>query len=169
MRSKHDVWANLMSGQTSGDSVRSAMSSSADNQLSANPETDQRIDYKTLYEIAKADGELYSSLLNASTDPIVVYDTEGRVKYVNAGFTKLFGWSFKDLQGIRIPFVPESEASITMSWIDRLYRGGEPSVTFETKRYTKDGSLLDINISASCYRDARGTIAGMLVILRDIT
>ena len=134
-----------------------------------NPDSQGQVDYKALYENTKALGELYLSLLNASTDPIVVYDTEGHVRYVNKGFSKLFGWSFKELEGLKIPFVPQNERSVTMAWIDRLYQHGEPSVTFDTKRLTKSGEALDVNISASCYRDAHGEIAGMLVILRDIT
>ncbi len=58
------------------------------------------IDYRALYEKARADGEFYSSLLNASSDPIVVYDNEGLVKYINTGFTKLFGWSIQDCDPI---------------------------------------------------------------------
>ncbi len=134
-----------------------------------NHDPQEQVDYKTLYENTKALGELYLGLLKASNDSIVIYDTKGHVKFVNNGFTKIFGWTIQELSGRRVPFVPESEATLTIATINRLYQGGEPSVTFDTKRLTKSGELLDVNISASCYRDAHGEIAGMLVILRDVT
>ncbi|MGA8832927.1 MAG: PAS domain S-box protein, partial [Desulfomonilaceae bacterium] len=129
----------------------------------------EQVDYKALYENTKALGELYLGFLKASTDSIVVYDTKGHVKFFNNRFTKIFGWAIQELSGHRVPFVPESEAALTIATINRLYQGGEPSVTFDTKRLTKSGDLLDVNISASCYRDAHGEIAGMLAILRDVT
>lgn len=134
-----------------------------------NHDSQTQVDYKALYENAKALGELYSGLLKASTDAIVVYDTKGHVKFVNKGFTKIFGWTIQEVSGRRVPFVPESEAALTAATINRLYQDGESSVTFDTKRLTKSGESLEVNISASCYRDAHGEIAGMLVILRDVT
>lgn len=48
--------------------------------------------YKSLYEEAKRTEEVYHSLLNSTLDAIVTYDLEGRVTYVNNGFTRTFGW-----------------------------------------------------------------------------
>jgi len=39
----------------------------------------------------------------------------------------------------------------------------------ETKQNTKDGSILDISISASCYHDCEGNPAGMSFIFKEIT
>jgi signal transduction histidine kinase/CheY-like chemotaxis protein len=44
-----------------------------------------------------------------------------------------------------------------------------PIHDFETQRYTKDGRLLDVSISASRYMDHTGDVAGILLILRDIS
>ena len=125
--------------------------------------------YKRLYEASKRGEELYRSLLNSSADAIVIYDLEGRAKYVNRSFTRIFGWTMKEVEGQRIPFMPDSEREATMAIIQGLVRDGTPTSGFETKRFTKDGGLLDMSISASRYRDHEGTPAGTLVILRDIT
>lgn len=125
--------------------------------------------YKVLYEEAKKATELYSILLNATTDAIVVYDMEGRAQYVNNGFTEIFGWTLEEVRGKRIPNLPDSERAATMRVIERVVLFGERCVGFETRRTTKDGRLLDVSISASCYRDKHGVIAGMMVIVRDIT
>ena len=56
-----------------------------------------------------------------------------------------------------------------MAIIYGLIRDGTPTSGFETKRYTKDGRLLDVSISASRYHDHEGEVEGTLVIIRDIT
>jgi two-component system, cell cycle sensor histidine kinase and response regulator CckA len=125
--------------------------------------------YQALYETSKRAEEVYRSLLDSSADAIVIYDMEGRPQFVSPAFTKIFGWSYEELAGRRIPFVPESERSATTPYIQALIDHGTPCHGFETQRYTKDGRLLDVSISASRYLDHRGEPAGMLVILRDIS
>ena len=62
--------------------------------------------YKKLYEESKRREDLYRSLLNSSVDSIAIYDMEGRTKYVNPAFTRIFGWTMEELEGRRIPFLP---------------------------------------------------------------
>lgn len=125
--------------------------------------------FKKLYEESKRRENLYVSLLNSSADAIVIYDMEGRAQHVSPSFTRIFGWTFEEVEGRRIPFVPEPEMERSMVIIRGLIRDGTPCSSFETKRFTKDGRILDISISASRCRDHEGNPAGLLVILRDIT
>lgn len=125
--------------------------------------------YRELYETSKRAEEVYRSLLDSSADAIVIYDMKGRPEFVSPTFTKIFGWTFKELAGRKIPFMPESERDKTMPYIQALIDHGTPCHGFETRRYTKDGRLLDVSISASRYLDHKGEPAGMLVILRDIS
>ncbi len=128
-----------------------------------------RQQFRELYEDTKRGEELYLSLLNSSADAIVIYDLDGLAKYVNPAFTRIFGWALEEVKEKRIPFLPESEREVTMAIILGLIRDGTPCSAFETKRYTKDGRVLDISISASRYHDLLGVPAGTLAILRDIT
>jgi PAS domain S-box-containing protein len=125
--------------------------------------------YRKLYEESIRAEEIYRSLLNSSPDAIVIYDMQGRVKYVSDSFTRMFGWSLDELEGRRIPYVPESEREVTKARIDAVVHAGIPSSAFETSRFTKDGRILQMSISASRYLDHEGNPAGMLGILRDIT
>jgi PAS domain S-box-containing protein len=125
--------------------------------------------FRKLYEESKRREDLYRSLLNSSVDAIVIYDMEGRAKYVNPAFTRIFGWTMEEVEGKKIPFLPESERESTMAIIYGLIRDGTPTSGFETRRYTKDGRLLDVSISASRYHDHDGAVEGTLVIIRDIT
>ncbi len=124
---------------------------------------------RRLYEQSKRGEELYESLLNSSADAIVIYDMEGRTQYVSQYFTRTFGWTLDELEGMRIPFVPDSEREATMAEIEKIVRDGTPTSAFETKRLTRDGRILDISISASRFHDHQGVPAGVLAILRDIT
>ncbi len=116
--------------------------------------------------------ELLQGILNAidsSADAIIIYDLDGNTKYISDSFTRLFGWTKEELLGKRIPFMPESEKEDSLSQINRLIQNGKPVSGFETRRTTKDGSILDVNVSSSRYLDHKGEPVGILVILRDIT
>ena len=65
--------------------------------------------------------------------------------------------------------MPESEKATTLSIIHDLINEGTSCHGYETKRYTKDGQLLDVSLSASRYNDHEGKPSGMLVVIRDIS
>ena len=125
--------------------------------------------YKTLFEEAKRAEDLYRSVLDSSADAIVVYDLQGRARYVNKSFTRLFGWTLHDIKDQLIPYLPASEKRASLNLIQRIVVLGDQVSGFETKRFTKDSRMLDVSISASRYHDHEGNPAGMLVILSDIT
>lgn len=125
--------------------------------------------FKRLYEESRQREELYLSLLNSSPDAIIIYDMEGRAQYVNPAFTRIFGWSSDDVQGRQIPFVPENQRESTMAAIRGVIEHGISCSGYETKRYTKDGRILDISVSASRNQDHAGNPTGTLAILRDVT
>jgi PAS domain S-box-containing protein len=119
-------------------------------------------------ELKQSEG-LFRSLLNSSADAIVIYDKEGRVQYVNSSFTGIFGWPLDEVKGKRLEFVPDSERQATMEKIEALVKEGTACSSFETKRYSRNGRLIDVSISASRYHDGAGRPAGLLVLFRDIT
>ena len=110
----------------------------------------------------------YRSLLESSPDPIVVYDMNGAATYVNPAFTRTMGWSRDELLGQRINFVPEENWPETQAAI-RSMLSGETIQLFETRRRTKDGRILDVQISSTLYLADSGRPAGNIVILRDIS
>ena len=125
--------------------------------------------YRRLYNELKKAEAVYCSLLNSSADAIIIYDLEGRTQYVSSGFTRLFGWSLDELKGKRIDYVPEAELEKSITHINNAIQRGISCPGFESKRYKKDGRLVDVSISASGYTDHDGKLSGLLVILRDIS
>ncbi|WP_025323707.1 hybrid sensor histidine kinase/response regulator [Deferrisoma camini] len=109
----------------------------------------------------------YRLLMDASPDAISVYSADGKVVYVNPAFTRTFGWTLEELQGKGIDFVPPEEAERTRDAVARTLAG--ESVLLDTRRFTKDGRVLDIELHTALVRDEDGNIAGDIVIYRDVT
>ena len=110
----------------------------------------------------------YRTLLESSPDPIVVYNMEGIATYVNPAFEQTMGWSRDELLGRRIDFVPEENWQETHDAIQSML-SGETIQLFETRRLTRSGRVLDVQISSTLIVDHAGKPAGNIVILRDIT
>ncbi|MFP4158576.1 MAG: PAS domain S-box protein [Desulfobacterales bacterium] len=110
----------------------------------------------------------YRTLLESSPDPIVVYDMNGVATYVNPAFENTFGMSKDELLGRKIDFVPEESWPETRQAIEKMLSGQIVSL-FETRRLTRDGRILDVQLSSTLYHDADGRPAGNIVILRDIS
>ncbi|MBS3732999.1 MAG: PAS domain S-box protein, partial [Desulfobacterales bacterium] len=110
----------------------------------------------------------YRTLLESSPDPIVVYDINGVATYANPAFEQTFGMSRDELIGGRIDFVPEENWPETREAIEKMLSGQKVTM-FETRRLTRDGRVLDVQISSTLYHDADGKPAGNIVILRDIS
>ena len=109
----------------------------------------------------------FQALIEASPDMIVVYDPDGNTTYINPAFEENYGWSMAELIGKNIDFVPPQEVQRTLeAW--RRTRSGE-KIFFETRRYTKDGRVLDIQLRTAMLKDDRGNHVASVVIHRDIT
>ncbi|MGB6065340.1 MAG: PAS domain S-box protein [Desulfomonilaceae bacterium] len=109
----------------------------------------------------------YSNLIRAIPDGVVTYDTEGKVTYVNDGFVQLYGWSQGEVLGRAIDFVPPEEEQITRAAWQKTFEGEK--VLLETRRMTKQGKLLDIQLRTAILRDRDGNMSESIVIHRDIT
>ncbi len=130
-------------------------------------ENEQR--YKALYKLSTEAEQRYLALLDSSVDAIISYDLEGNAEYINPSFTRIFGFTLDDIKGNHVSFLPDSEREKSTGITKNLVRAGTPIMGYETKRYTKNGETLDISISASRYNDHRGSPAGLIAILRNIT
>ena len=108
------------------------------------------------------------TLLKLAPYPIVVFTLDGLVYYLNPAFTEVFGWSLAELEGKRIPYVPQGLEEETIKSIKKLLEE-KTILRYETRRLTKDGRILDVVMRGAMYVDSKNEPAGELVILRDIT
>ncbi|MBU1343501.1 MAG: PAS domain S-box protein [Proteobacteria bacterium] len=124
--------------------------------------------YKRAAEALKESEKRLDTILDSNPDPIVVYDNMGHPQYINPAFSRCFGWSFDELNGMTIPFVPKDQEQTTKLKIKELYESGNP-VRFETKRLSKKGKMINVLVSGAILRDLQESNIGLVVNLRDIT
>ena len=109
--------------------------------------------------------ERYRNILQAAMDGFWRVDLQGGLLEVNETYCRMSGYSAKELLAMRIPDLEASEtASDTAVHIQRVVAQGEDR--FETRQRRKDGTTLDVEVSAQ-YRPVDGR--SFVVFLRDIT
>ena len=109
-----------------------------------------------------------AAIVESCDDAIVGKTLDGIVTSWNRGAERLFGHTAAEMIGRSIlvivpPQRHEEEAMI----LARLCRG-ERIDHFETQRVTKNGETVDVSLTVSPIRDARGTIVGASKVARDI-
>jgi PAS domain S-box-containing protein len=116
----------------------------------------------------KKSEERYLNLIKAIPDGVVAYNPEGKATYVNDGFIDLYGWSHEEVLGRPLNgFVPPEEEQKTLEAWQKTFTGEK--VLLETKRVTKDGRPLDIQLRTAILLDRDGLVSESIVIHRDIT
>jgi PAS domain S-box-containing protein len=110
----------------------------------------------------------YRTLLDFAPYPIVVFDLYGNVSYLNPAFTQVFGWSFNELEGKTLNFLPPGAEKEGNEDLRQIYEE-KGFLQKETKRITKDGRVLEVFLRAAVFSVSQDQPEGMLVILRDVT
>lgn len=135
----------------------------------ANEELKEKIETLNTTQIGlKTSEEKYRSVMEATPDPVIVYDKQGRVLYLNPSFSRIFGWKLEELINKRIDFVPEECKKETMAAVKMAMELGYVS-DFESRRITKTGEILEVSVSAAGYRNEVGKLLGIVVNIRDMT
>jgi PAS domain S-box-containing protein len=112
--------------------------------------------------------ETLRKLLHASPVGIAALDPEGRIRMWNPAMEKIFGWTEDEVLGRPLPAGPEEKQEEIRALEDRLVRG-ENLVGLELTRRRKDGSLVDVLLSAAPVRDAVETVRSVISVFLDVT
>ena len=109
------------------------------------------------------------SIVESSDDAIISKDLDGIIRTWNPGAERLFGHTAAEAIGkpVTILFPPGRETE--EPGILARIRNGERIHHYETVRWRKDGSLLDISLTVSPVRDSEGRIVGASKIAHGIT
>jgi len=127
---------------------------------------DARVPLEAMCAEATNKGAFFRSILDSSTDAMIVFDMQGTASYANPAFTELCGWTVEDLQDRESPFVPAAQRDLEEPFLKALKEQGTPLRNLDTKRQCKDGRLVSVRMTASVIRDRRELPSGMLVTLR---
>ena len=109
------------------------------------------------------------AIVESSEDAIVSKDLDGIIGTWNAGAERLFGYAAEEVIGRSISIlIPPDRLDEEPEILARIRRG-ERVDHYDTVRRRKDGSLVEISLSVSPIKDAKGRVVGASKIARDIT
>jgi PAS domain S-box-containing protein len=108
------------------------------------------------------------AVIEASPLAIFTLNLDGIVQTWNAAAERMFGWSEAEVLHKPTPLVPPDRQPEYEELVARLLRG-EAFAGVQACRQRKDGTLIDVSLSAAPLYDAAGQVNGITVLIADIT
>ncbi|MGJ3239792.1 MAG: PAS domain S-box protein [Anaerolineae bacterium] len=111
--------------------------------------------------------QFLNTLIEASPLGIVMFDRDGIVQLWNPAMTDLLGWQASEAIGHHVPFVREQDMPQFEHLRGRVAQG-EIFNGIDVQRQRKDGTVIDMSISAGPLYDLQGAFSGVVGIIKDI-
>jgi PAS domain S-box-containing protein len=112
---------------------------------------------------------LLAAIIDSSDDAIISKSLDGIITSWNKGAERLLGYTAEEAVGKHITLIIPSDRRNEETIILERLRSGERIEHFETVRLRKDGTPVDISLTISPVRNAKGQIVGASKVARDIT
>ena len=112
--------------------------------------------------------ERLRATIEASPVAVLEVDLDDRIALWNPAAERMFGWSAEEMVGGPLRHIPDEERERLDELMTRV-RSGEIYTGIEGKRLCKDGSLIDVEISAAPIRDASDSVISHLALFADIS
>jgi PAS domain S-box-containing protein len=110
-----------------------------------------------------------AAIAESSDDAIIGKTLDGVVTSWNRGAEVMYGYSEAEMIGESIDRLVPSGRDDELAGILERISAGEHIRRLETVRRRKDGTLVDISMSVSPIRDARGQVVAASTVARDVT
>lgn len=124
---------------------------------------------------ADAERRARIALLDAVSDQtnraVLVTDPELGIRYTNAAFTSLFGYSVAEAEGRRVTDLlagPHTDRKAMTTIGRRLIKGG-PGGEADILTYARDGEEIWVSARIDAFRDGKGRVKHIFALLEDIT
>lgn len=108
------------------------------------------------------------ALVTTAPIPIVVIEPDRTVRFWNLAAERIFGWTAAEVVGRPIPIVPEEKCEECETSRLAVSRG-ETVGPIATYRRRKDGTLVDVELSAAPLYNADSLVDSMVLLLNDVT
>src|ERR1041385_231719 len=109
-----------------------------------------------------------AAVVESSNDAIISYTQKGILDSWNRGAERLYGYSATEAIGQPITMlIPPHQAGEESSILKKVQRG-EGVDHYETQRLAKGGRLVDVSLTISPIKDARGRFVGVSAVGHDI-
>jgi PAS domain S-box-containing protein len=110
-----------------------------------------------------------AAIVENSDDAIISKTLDGIITTWNQGAERIFGYTAEEATGKHISILIPPERMDEETTIIESIRRGDKIDHFQTVRVHKNGTRIDISLTVSPVKDAKGTIIGASKIARDIT
>jgi two-component system cell cycle sensor histidine kinase/response regulator CckA len=117
---------------------------------------------------AEQDTVLLASVVASSDDAILSKSLDGVITSWNPGAERLYGWTAAEGVGRHVSFLVPADRAGELAGITTRLGRGERVPPFETVRLHRDGTRVNVSLTASPMRDEEGRLAGASTITRDI-
>jgi len=107
------------------------------------------------------------SLIEASLDPLITINTEGKITDMNEALANITGMTREKLTGTDF-FDYFTEPQKAREVYQKVFAKGSVADSPLTLRH-KNGKLTDVLFNGSVYKDDRGNVLGVVIVARDVT
>jgi len=118
---------------------------------------------------SESEARKLATILRDSNDAVMVLDLNGQITTWNAGSAHLYGYTRAEALQLNILEIVPSEDQGTMCEILGQIRRGQHVDSFESKRTTKDGRVLDVWLTVTALTDNQNRPAFAATTERDVT
>ncbi|MDE2217126.1 MAG: diguanylate cyclase [Planctomycetota bacterium] len=124
--------------------------------------------HKRAEETIQETNHTLQAFIQASPLAITALDSDGRVTMWNSAAERIFGWNKQEVLVHHLPFVSDNKQKVFLTLCKRVL-SGESFMGVEVRQQKRDGSPVDISISAAPVRNAQGNIKAVIGVIDDIT
>ncbi|MFN3985443.1 MAG: EAL domain-containing protein [Rhodocyclaceae bacterium] len=122
------------------------------------------------FEAAQTELARLSRVASETTNGVVITDATGRVEWVNAGFTRLAGFSLEEMRGRKPGEVLQGRGTDpqTVARMRAAIARAEP-FDVEVLNYHKSGEAYWLRVNCNPLRDRGGALQGFIAIQSDVS
>jgi PAS domain S-box-containing protein len=102
------------------------------------------------------------AVIECAADAIIAFGTDRTVTLWNPAAERLFGWKASEVVGLELEFIPDELQAEHNAVLEHVASGGQ--VSFATRRFRKDGGLLDLRIDTSALVSSTGETIGWVSV-----
>jgi PAS domain S-box-containing protein len=110
-----------------------------------------------------------AAIVQWSDDAIFSKGLDGVILSWNRGAERMYGYTAPEAVGRHVTLLVPEELRPEIADIMARVRRGEPVEHYQTRRRSKDGTILHVSVTISPIKDEHGLIVGASTIARDIT
>ena len=115
----------------------------------------------------KRESHYARSLIEASLDPLVIINTDGRILDLNEALVEMTGVSHENLMGTNFFDYFARPQEVREVYKEVIEKGAVANSPLSIRH--KSGNLHDVLFNGSVYKNDKGDVLGVMIVVRDVT